>query len=127
MMKSKSALHEAPIFLFCVMLTVMDNESMIAESPLNLFKNEMQQLAEAEAAEGKTAHFQDIILGELTDADRLMWEMINADWQKAMGEVRVYQNAIPLDQKSRRGFAAFLNNVLMRKMRDEMINNRRPQ
>lgn len=100
---------------------------MIAESPLNLFKNEMQQLAEAEAAEGKTAHFQDIILGELTDADRLMWEMINADWQKAMGEVRVYQNAIPLDQKSRRGFAAFLNNVLMRKMRDEMINNRRPQ
>jgi len=92
----------------------MENAPSNESSPLEAFRAEIRERAAAEAAVGKTGHFLDIPdIDQLTDEDRAMWELVNADWREAAKKTHTYQNAIPKDLHSRRGFAAFINNYIM--------------
>jgi hypothetical protein len=89
------------------------------EKPLSFqeFKSIVQGLIkqEKEKTEDRTGHFNEFEnVDELTEEDQKMWELVESDWEKAQEEIREYIDRISYDKKSRRIFAEYLCNVIMR-------------
>lgn len=81
----------------------------------------MRRQAEQEKAEDKSAHFRGINIDDLTEEDRLMWQLVMDDWKKAQDRVREYSDlARTSGSESRRDFSSYLGNLIMRKMAEEM-------
>lgn len=93
------------------------------EKPLSLeeFKSIIESLKKQEELETrkeeKSGHFFELNnVDELTEEDQKMWELVNAEWEKAQNKISEYENKIPKEKKSRKLFAEYLSNLIIRKM-----------
>jgi len=77
----------------------------------------MRRQAEDEAVEGKMAHFRGVDINELTEEDRVMWQTVEDNWRKGQDKIREHSDLTRMSgSESRKYFASYLGNLIMRKM-----------
>ena len=83
---------------------------------LENFRKEITCLKKEEEKTGQTAHFEDINLDELGEADRLVYQMF-LDKTLTVKELNVYRNELAKDgNKSQKQFVAYITNKLFIQM-----------
>ena len=99
----------------------MEHEPTNERDPLEAFRAEISRRVEEERALGRTAHFYNIEVEELTEDDRIMWQVVEADWRAAEKDFRGYSRLVQQsDNRSRKDFSAYLGNLITIKMGEEM-------
>ena len=90
------------------------------EDGLAAFREEIAALEDEEARAGKTRHFEGIVVGELTEEDRALWERFKADAitreELSRYQREVFQQGV---SKSRQAFCEYIANKLTAKFGEE--------